>query len=703
MSSGASAIGAEGEPADDGDHDVDDRDVRRVEDLPTGGLAGLTTGSDTTAVPSETPSAGSATPAISHLGAWTTRQRAEAPESIGEAREVIGSQTSRVGAPVDRGVRPHEVDHEVGREVLEARAEDAQPDGTNTGREGDEPSVFEGEPSDESAASGAATVSRETSNTAAPDADPPERGAGASNDAAPPPHDLDVPGAGASGLHENPTPAGDHGAPAESHARVVSRETGDSGTSVPQHGEAADTAPLGDGVGAASKSTDSGAVVPRETTEPASSVSRESEHRTQAADASLPRHLHSDTAGQGHDREAGAAGGDTGDAVGDAGSARKIADADTANAHDGVEDPEVRDTISPMAARHDLDPDESRRAALVQSLPAVSDDTPLMAELKQDARRRIELRGRRFPRPPQTRVITVANQKGGVGKTTTTVNLAAALAQAGLNVLVLDNDPQGNASTALGIEHRAGTPSIYEVLVDGAPMADAVQQSPDVPSLFCLPATIDLSGAEIELVSLVARETRLRNALDTYLEWRLANGQERIDYVFVDCPPSLGLLTVNAFVVAREVLIPIQCEYYALEGLSQLLKTIQLIQAHLNPTLHVSTILLTMYDARTNLAQQVANEVRTHFPERTLRTTVPRSVRISEAPSYGQTVMTYDPGSSGALAYLEAAREVAERGAAGSVDDHQDGQSELGADPRDHSRSTDHEHEMAAAVLQEEQ
>ena len=208
-----------------------------------------------------------------------------------------------------------------------------------------------------------------------------------------------------------------------------------------------------------------------------------------------------------------------------------------------------RGTITPMAPRHDLDPEETRRAALVESLPVVTDETPLMAELKQDARRRIELQGRRFPRPAQTRVITVANQKGGVGKTTTTVNIAAALAQAGLNVLVLDNDPQGNASTALGVEHRAGTPSIYEVLVDGAPLAEAVQESPDVPNLWCLPATIDLSGAEIELVSMVARETRLRNALDTYLEWRVANGHERIDYVFVDCPPSLGLLTVNAFVV----------------------------------------------------------------------------------------------------------------------------------------------------------
>ncbi|MGV8979221.1 MAG: ParA family protein [Cellulomonas sp.] len=314
--------------------------------------------------------------------------------------------------------------------------------------------------------------------------------------------------------------------------------------------------------------------------------------------------------------------------------------------------------------------DEARRAALVESLPDADADTPLMAQIQADATRRIQLRGRKFPRPAQTRIITVANQKGGVGKTTTTVNLAAALAQSGLNVLVLDNDPQGNASTALGVEHRAGTPSIYEVLVDEAPMAGAVQECPDVPNLWCVPATIDLSGAEIELVSMVARETRLRVALDAYLTGRIATGQAPIDYVFVDCPPSLGLLTVNAFVVGREVLIPIQCEYYALEGLTQLLKTIQLIQAHLNPDLHVSTILLTMYDSRTNLAQQVAQEVRDHFPDTTLRTSVPRSVRISEAPSYGQTVITYDPGSSGALAYLEAARELAERGASvGGVED----------------------------------
>jgi len=310
--------------------------------------------------------------------------------------------------------------------------------------------------------------------------------------------------------------------------------------------------------------------------------------------------------------------------------------------------------------------DDERRSALIATVPAVDDTTPVAAELAMDARRRIELQGRRFPRPPKTRIITVANQKGGVGKTTTTVNVAAGLAQSGLNVLVIDNDPQGNASTALGIEHRAGTPSVYEILVEGESLASTVQQCPDIPNLWGVPATIDLSGSEIELVSLVSRETRLRKAIDKYLADRLAAGEERIDYVLIDCTPSLGLLTVNAFVAGREVFIPIQCEYYALEGLSQLLKTIDLIRSHLNPELRVSSILLTMYDGRTNLAQQVAGEVRSHFPAETFKTTIPRSVRISEAPSYGQTVMTYDATSTGALAYLQASRELAERGQGGS-------------------------------------
>lgn len=269
--------------------------------------------------------------------------------------------------------------------------------------------------------------------------------------------------------------------------------------------------------------------------------------------------------------------------------------------------------------------------------------------------------GRTLPRPEETRVFTVSNQKGGVGKTTTTVNIAAALAAAGLNVLVIDIDPQGNASTALGIEHHADVDSIYDVLINDMPLGDVVAQCPDIEKLICAPATIHLAGAEIELVSLVAREQRLRRAIDVYAKTRAKNGEERLDYIFIDCPPSLGLLTVNAFCAAGEVLIPIQCEYYALEGLSQLLKNIEMIQKHLNADLVVSTILLTMYDGRTNLAAQVAAEVRQHFPEQVLSAVVPRSVRISEAPSYQQTVMTYDPSSSGALSYLEAAAEIAER------------------------------------------
>lgn len=266
-----------------------------------------------------------------------------------------------------------------------------------------------------------------------------------------------------------------------------------------------------------------------------------------------------------------------------------------------------------------------------------------------------------LPRPKQTRVLTVANQKGGVGKTTTTVNMAAALASLGLNVLVLDNDPQGNASTALGIDHHSDVPSLYDVLVEDKPLKDVVQDAPGFNSLHCAPATIDLAGAEIELVPMVARESRLRNALEDYASWRESQGMPRLDYVFIDCPPSLGLLTVNAFVCAQEVLIPIQCEYYALEGLSQLLRNIELIKEHLNRRLHVSTIILTMFDARTRLASQVASEVRTHFPEIVLQSTVPRSVRISEAPSHGQTVITYDPSSSGSLSYRAAAREIAIR------------------------------------------
>ncbi|MBD8660724.1 ParA family protein [Frigoribacterium sp. CFBP 8754] len=288
--------------------------------------------------------------------------------------------------------------------------------------------------------------------------------------------------------------------------------------------------------------------------------------------------------------------------------------------------------------------------------------TPLARELADLNRRKRALSKEPLPAPAKTRVLTVSNQKGGVGKTTTTVNLAAALARSGARVLVIDLDPQGNASTALGVEHRAETPSVYDVIVGEGDVADVVQKTPEFEALYCIPATIHLAGAEIELVSLVAREQRLRRALDTYLEQTEAAG-ERFDYVFIDCPPSLGLLTINAFVAASEVLIPIQCEYYALEGLSQLLRNIQLIEKHLNPTLKVSSILLTMYDGRTNLAQQVVADVREHFPAEALQTLIPRSVRISEAPGYGQTVISYDTNSPGSISYLEAAAELARRGA----------------------------------------
>jgi len=256
-----------------------------------------------------------------------------------------------------------------------------------------------------------------------------------------------------------------------------------------------------------------------------------------------------------------------------------------------------------------------------------------------------------------TRVIAVANQKGGVGKTTTTVNIAAALALSGKSVLVVDLDPQGNASTALGIEHTEGTPNVYEVLTGEQSLDTIVQECPDISGLSGAPATIDVAGAEIELVGGDGREYRLRRAIDGYLATLHAGGST-CDYVLIDCPPSLGLLTLNGLVAAREVLLPIQCEYYALEGLSQLLRTVDMVSSHLNPDLRVSAIVLTMYDGRTRLASQVVHEVRTHFGERVLDTVVPRSVRVSEAPSYGQTVLTYDANSPGSLAYREVAEQL---------------------------------------------
>ncbi|MFS0853470.1 ParA family protein [Microbacterium sp. 179-I 3D4 NHS] len=284
-------------------------------------------------------------------------------------------------------------------------------------------------------------------------------------------------------------------------------------------------------------------------------------------------------------------------------------------------------------------------------------DTPLARELADLSARRRALEAATVEFSGETRILTVSNQKGGVGKTTTAVNVASALAGLGAKVLVIDLDPQGNASTALGVPHNGDTPSVYDVLIDEAPLVDVVQVSPENPNLLCAPSTIHLAGAEIELVSQVAREHRLRRAVLDYLE------TNPLDFVIIDCPPSLGLLTINAFTAASEVFIPIQCEYYALEGLSQLLGSIQMIQKHLNPALHLSTILLTMYDGRTRLAQQVAEEVRGHFPDQVLNTVIPRSVRVSEAPSFGQTVIAYDGQSAGAIAYREAAVEIASRAA----------------------------------------
>ena len=258
----------------------------------------------------------------------------------------------------------------------------------------------------------------------------------------------------------------------------------------------------------------------------------------------------------------------------------------------------------------------------------------------------------------KTRIITVSNQKGGVGKTTTAVNIAAALAVKGMRVLVVDLDPQGNASTALGVEHHNGVPGSYEVLVDDESVADLVQQSPEHPNLLCLPASINLAGAEIDMVSVPDREKVLARALAEYAQ----QAQPRIDFVFIDSPPSLGLLTINALVAASEVLVPIQCEYYALEGVTQLIANIDRVKTALNPALQVSSILLTMFDNRTNLSTDVANEVRKYFPKETLGATIPRSVRLSEAPSFGQTAITFDPKNSGSLAYQEAAIELAQRG-----------------------------------------
>lgn len=292
---------------------------------------------------------------------------------------------------------------------------------------------------------------------------------------------------------------------------------------------------------------------------------------------------------------------------------------------------------------------------------AEEEDTPLATAAAAAVYVRRGLKGT-FAKPKSTRIITIVNQKGGVGKTTSAVNLAAAMGLAGLKVLVIDLDPQGNASTAFGIDHYEDASGSFDVLLDGASIASMMTQAQGFDSLWVLPATLDLAGADIELITTVAEGERpflLKTALSQFL------ADHEMDYIFIDCPPSLGLLTINALAAVKEVLIPIQCEFYALEGVQQLLRTIEFVKERINPELEVSTILLTMYNSTTNLSSSVVEEVRGYFGKKVLATVIPRSTYVAEAPSFGQSVMTYDPGSTGAVAYLAAAREITERKAKG--------------------------------------
>ena len=304
-------------------------------------------------------------------------------------------------------------------------------------------------------------------------------------------------------------------------------------------------------------------------------------------------------------------------------------------------------------------PEPAMEAPVAAEQPPVVETPPSSKEGKKSSEKKDQKKSSKKDAPvptgkkkerPLPRVLAVANQKGGVGKTTTTVNLGAALAELGYRVLVIDLDPQGNATTGLGIERHNFEHSMYDVLMREQPLEDCIE-STSVKNLFVAPATLDLSGVDIELVSAFNREARLKRAIEPILE--------DFDFVLIDCPPSLGLITINALTAAREVLVPIQCEYFALEGLSQLRTTLQLVTSNLNESLELSTIVLTMYDSRTNLAQDVADDVRSHFPDEVCATVIPRTVRLSEAPSFGQPITVFDTRSVGAESYRNLAKEVA--------------------------------------------
>lgn len=306
---------------------------------------------------------------------------------------------------------------------------------------------------------------------------------------------------------------------------------------------------------------------------------------------------------------------------------------------------------------HDDDHIETTSEVLNRIFGGSSSTSGVGGEMADLLRRKQKLNREEFPRPSRTRVIAVANQKGGVGKTTSVVNISAALAEAGAHVLVIDLDPQGNASTAFDVEHASGAPSVYDVLEGRRTINEIKTTCKDFPSLDVVPSTIDLSGAELEIATLENRTYLLKAAVDEVL----SDSRNHYDYVIIDCAPSLGLLVLNALCAAHEVMIPIQAEYYALEGLGQLLKTIGLVQASMNRELIISTMMVTMFDRRTLLSQEVYDEVKSHYPTIVLKTTIPRSVKIAEAPSFGQAAIAYDSNGAGSVAYREAALEIAKR------------------------------------------